>query len=364
MVSRYLTQSEFMQLTGRAGRRGFDIEGNAIILGNNKYDSSLIYNYLNSSAEPIDSRLKIRYNTYACLLGNNNLNENLDRSFYNFLRLLDKKYNNYCITYTDSRFQRYLNYSKMLDRQEDKYKKNIISLEEYKDKCKNLRTKLKEFKCKSCKEIEQHKKHLENKLLNLHLPLKEQIQNVTNVLLHYKHLNKNGELTWSGKLLKDINAENELFILELVLAGIFDKLDYFELTYVLTSIMTETKKYTMKTNMKNKLSVKESLSKIRKILLELKNIESLYGIETVVDINKTFCDLAVCWVSGDSWEQICSKGLSDNYEGDFYRVLKRVVDCASQIKQLNNNYPLEENLLIQLDLLITYINRDLLTELE
>jgi ATP-dependent RNA helicase HelY len=57
-----ITPGEFTQLTGRAGRRGIDIEGNAVVIWNRDLDSASLAGLASTRTYPLRSSFKPTYN--------------------------------------------------------------------------------------------------------------------------------------------------------------------------------------------------------------------------------------------------------------------------------------------------------------
>lgn len=72
---RYLTSSEFHQMAGRAGRRGLDIFGNAVVVLSLSGDEEQISSIIEGHPEPLESQFRLSYNAIANLLENRNENE-------------------------------------------------------------------------------------------------------------------------------------------------------------------------------------------------------------------------------------------------------------------------------------------------
>ena len=288
MPNRDLSQAEFLQISGRAGRAQYDIFGNVIIIGDESYEDDFIKDYLILQPENIESNIKINYNTFANLLdkyGFENLRDVLDRSFYSFTHKEDK------------------------------------------------------FDC-----------------------LNEYLLSISNVLKHYNYMNKDNKLTEIGKLLKIINADNELFIVELLLSGVLNDLNLEQLVYILSSILTGDKNYGNINVVSKTLNMKEPLTKVRQILLELKNIEGLNNIENNLEINTVFSELVVCWLRGCSWHDLQKKGLPENFEGDFYRLIKRTTDILKKLNKVNSDF-ISSKLKENIEVCLMCLDRDIINEL-
>jgi ATP-dependent RNA helicase HelY len=82
-----ISPGEYTQLTGRAGRRGIDIEGNAVILWNNDLDSTSVGGLASTRTYPLKSSFKPTYNMSINLisqLGTNRARTSLESSLAQF----------------------------------------------------------------------------------------------------------------------------------------------------------------------------------------------------------------------------------------------------------------------------------------
>ncbi|MHA1989795.1 MAG: DEAD/DEAH box helicase [Candidatus Hodarchaeales archaeon] len=65
---RLLTSSEFHQMAGRAGRRGIDEHGNAVVMLNLNSDAQEISDIIEGNPEPLESQFRLSYNAIANLM--------------------------------------------------------------------------------------------------------------------------------------------------------------------------------------------------------------------------------------------------------------------------------------------------------
>ncbi|MEY3098778.1 MAG: hypothetical protein RIS32_569, partial [Actinomycetota bacterium] len=82
-----VSPGEYTQLTGRAGRRGIDIEGNALILWNEQMDSSIAAGLASTRTYPLRSSFSPTYNMSANLIsrfGHERARKSLGFSFAQF----------------------------------------------------------------------------------------------------------------------------------------------------------------------------------------------------------------------------------------------------------------------------------------
>ena len=82
-----ITPGEYTQLTGRAGRRGIDIEGNAVILWSRDIDSAMAAGLASTRTYPLKSSFKPTYNMSINLIsqfGSDRARSSLESSFAQF----------------------------------------------------------------------------------------------------------------------------------------------------------------------------------------------------------------------------------------------------------------------------------------
>ena len=89
-----LSPAEFTQLTGRAGRRGIDVDGEAIIAFHPHSEPKFIANLVSSRTFELTSTFEPKYNMVLNLLEHRNLNETkslLNKSFAQYYQKKDSK---------------------------------------------------------------------------------------------------------------------------------------------------------------------------------------------------------------------------------------------------------------------------------
>ena len=104
-----LSPAEFTQLTGRAGRRGIDVDGEAIIAFHPHSEPKFIANLVSSRTFELTSTFEPKYNMVLNLLEHRNLNETkslLNKSFAQYYQKKDSKNVTEQIQYENEKLQR------------------------------------------------------------------------------------------------------------------------------------------------------------------------------------------------------------------------------------------------------------------
>ncbi|KAK8407539.1 hypothetical protein O3P69_002232 [Scylla paramamosain] len=83
---RWVTSGEYIQMSGRAGRRGKDDKGIVIMMVDEKLNTSVVKNLVQGKADPINSAFHLTYNMVLNLLRVEQINPEyiLERSFFQF----------------------------------------------------------------------------------------------------------------------------------------------------------------------------------------------------------------------------------------------------------------------------------------
>lgn len=83
---RWLTSGEYIQMSGRAGRRGKDDKGIVIMMVDEKLNTAVVKNLVQGKADPINSAFHLTYNMVLNLLRVEQINPEyiLERSFFQF----------------------------------------------------------------------------------------------------------------------------------------------------------------------------------------------------------------------------------------------------------------------------------------
>jgi len=318
-----VSPGEYTQLTGRAGRRGIDIEGNAVILWGNELDSTSVGGLASTRTYPLKSSFKPTYNMSINLIsqfGSDRARTSLESSLAQFqadkaVVGLAKQIRKNEIA-RDSLFIEakchlgdFIQYSqfradiKKLESDSKKNKKKRVAIEE---EIATIRREMKFHPSHSCPDRENHSRVAERaqRLQREIDGLTERINSRTNVIAKrfdrikiilnkFGYIN-NDEIAKSGKMLAKIYGETDLLIAESIQSGVFANLSPSELVSVISSCIYESR---------NDEAAKVPRGEIQ---LALAAITKIYG-----KIHDAESDLTV---------------------GDFVRSMKQIIDLLRQLR--------------------------------
>ena len=374
---RMLTASEFLQMSGRAGRRGMDKVGYVTIVGTPFQSPQEVADLVLSDANPLESRFAPSYSMVLNLLQRFTLDEAKElilKSFGYFSsnsRLIglttQQELNNEKIKEV-SEFRCWCKltnkdlqeYNKVRNRyvQKRQIAKTIRKQEKGKHRplppeaiafeqtVKEQLNKMHSFNCDTCKLYKKHMKSLD--LLERYQKRGEQlakeIDNQRDIfwnkfLSHRNVLSIYGYLqddfpTDKGKTASQIRSENELFLAEIIFSGVLDNLTPAELASVICAITTEDMRADMYSQLPLSQKVRKTLNKIKDIRRKLERVQNENNVDDCMYINSFYCALIEMWANGAEWDEIINQ--VEMGEGDIVRCFKRVVDVLRQLTTIEN----------------------------
>lgn len=374
---RMLTASEFLQMSGRAGRRGMDEIGYVTVVGTPFQSPDEVRELVISDANPLESRFTPRYSMVLNLLQRFNLDEakelilksfgyfssstrlaplylqkdhyemNIEKinEFKCYKNLENKDlimYNRLKNLYVQNR-----NTLKKIKKQEAQ-KRRALSPEvlDFEKQTKDLLHQMQAYPCDVCKLYKKHMKDIEilerytAKLSKLDKDIEKQRdiywQNFLNnraVLIDRGYI-VNDYPTAKGVTISQIRAENELFIAEILFSGLLDNLSPAELASVICAITTEEMRTENYSVLPLSQTVRKTINKIRDLRKKLDKVQKSHDVETVMNINTFYSALIEMWVNGAEWDTIINE--IDRGEGDIVRIFKRTIDVLRQLCTIDN----------------------------
>lgn len=372
---RMLTANEFLQMSGRAGRRGMDEVGYVTVVGTPFQTPEEVAELVLSDSNPLESKFSPSYSMVLNLLQRFNLEESKElilksfgyyssdyrlkpilfqleqydkeieeRSFICPNKLSDDK----MLEYDKLRFlyvQNRQTYKKIVKQEKSKHRPLSPEVVEFGKRNKEELHKLQIFACDTCKLYKKHSKNLEvlkridSKKKKLLKEIEKQKDIYWNkfiahraVLKEYGYI-QNDYPTEKGKTTSQIHSENELYLAEIIFSGVLENLTPSQLAGVICALTTEELRIEIP-YIPFSEPVRKTLNQIRNIKRKLEKVQSKYDIEAPLYINPYFSSLIELWVEGAEWETVSEQ--IEIGEGDIVRAFKRVVDVLRQLTTIDN----------------------------
>ena len=360
-----ITPGEYTQLTGRAGRRGIDIEGNAVVQWSPTVDSATAAGLASTRTYPLRSSFTPTYNMSINLIsrfGRERARGSLESSFAQFqadravvgLVRQIRKNESLAAELTESAqchlgdFGEYSHLrieikeiEKLLSRRDGRKtfdQRQRIRMENELD---GMRRALRRHSCHSCNDREAHARLAEraDRLRRESDGLRARVENRThviaktfdricNVLTHLGYIEGEKPLE-QGKILAKIYAESDLLLTESIRRGVLKNLNAPELLSVVSAMIYESRSVENFAPKMPNQNVANALAAVVKIWNELEDIESEFEVQTQREPDFGFCYASYRWANGHSLSSVL-KG-TDMTVGDFVRSTRQLIDLLTQI---------------------------------
>ncbi len=372
---RMLTASEFLQMSGRAGRRGMDEVGYVTVVGTMFQTPEEVAELVLSDANPLESRFSPSYSMVLNLLQRFSLDEAkelilksfgyfssdsrlqplialrssyddeiMERKFVCPYKLSDsdmKEYDKVRNIYVQNR----RTYKKVCKQEKSKNRPLSDDVKQFGKETKDLLYKMQNYRCDTCKLYKKHSKNSEViERINVRKnKLDKEIERQRDIfwnkfLAHRSVLYEFGYIkddypTQDGIMTSQIRSENELYLSEVIKSNILESLTPSQLAAVICALTTEDLRIDIP-YLPFSQPVRKALNRIRDIRRRVEKVQNTYQVEAPCYINPYFTSLIELWVEGSEWETITEQ--VDMGEGDIVRAFKRVVDVLRQFTTISN----------------------------
>ena len=352
-----VSPGEYTQLTGRAGRRGIDIEGNAVILWGNDLDSTSVGGLASTRTYPLKSSFKPTYNMSINLIsqfGSERARTSLESSLAQFqadkavvglAKQIRKNEGARNLLFTEAKchlgdFMQYAQLRSQIKKLESDGKRSKRKRVEIEDEIAAIRKQIKNHPAHGCSDRESHSRVAERALrLQREIDgLTERINTRTNVIAKrfdrikvvldkFGYIHEDA-IAKSGKMLAKIYGETDLLIAEAIQAEVFTPLSPADLVSVISSCIYESRNEEAAKIPRGDVQV--ALAAISKIYGKIHDAESDLNLEPMRAPDFGFCWASHRWASGHSLTSIL-KG-SELTVGDFVRSMKQIIDLLRQLR--------------------------------
>jgi len=360
-----ITPGEFTQLTGRAGRRGIDIEGNAVIQWSPSIDSGTAAGLASTRTYPLRSSFSPTYNMAVNLIsrfGRERARGSLESSFAQFQAdravvglVKQQKRNQIAIDelleqakchlgdFVDyARFRREIKELEgLLSKRGGKRSFDSKQRVHMEGEIDGLRRGMKNHLCHSCNDRESHARFAErsdrlireneglnNRVMNRTHVIAKTFDKICNILTLLGYI-EGEKLLPQGLILSKIYAESDLLLTESIRRGLFKDLAPAEILSVASTMIFESRSQEDLSPKIPNENVASALAAVTRVWAEIEELEIEVGVKTQRAPDFGFCYMIFRWANGSSLNQVL-KG-SDMSVGDFVRSTKQLIDLLGQI---------------------------------
>jgi superfamily II RNA helicase len=382
---RTLTASEFLQMSGRAGRRGMDEVGHVVVLHNTFESVEDAAKLATAHPDPLSSRFTPSYGMVLNLLERHSIEDARDlieRSFGQFKtnheleplfevkmklehelqdlqgplcpgelgdlglyakRLGAIRHKHKQLKYMEKglRPQKKLVSAKPGTPEINETPEGEAALNAQRDEISVLLREAYAMPChgcpvqKPCSKQTSRIEHLERRIKEINRRLEKEtgkywrtFESLTHILRLQGYLDgdKPSKL---GHMAACIRGTNELFLTDVVVSGLFENLRPWELASVLTALVQEEGRggHEMQ-RIRLAPAVERTLAEADKLARKIKRLQRDFDIDIAVEFSPHFSPLTEMWAQGASWQQI--RVASNFDEGDVVRAFRRTLDICRQ----------------------------------
>ena len=364
---RILRASEFLQMSGRAGRRGMDKVGYVVIVHHPKELVTAVARLARADADPLDSNFRPGYGMVLNLLQRHDLKscqELIEKSFGKFLA--EQRGGGQAVSQAQKRLAELSlplcpgplgdlgAYRKTVDR-EDSLRRQIQGLSKapkhgsvryeilrMKAERERIHDKLVESPCHDCPKkspcAEQTYRHKELTRWLREVtsaagdtPYWRQFLSLCQVLTELDYL-EDYRTTYKGEMAAALRATNPILISEVIFEGLLDDLPGEALVAVLTCLVNEESRALEQLRLRPSSEVADRLHACKRLASSLERLQRHYRVDTPVEVVFSYAALAERWASGCPWDELLE--ISGLESGDLVRALRRTVDISRQLSHI------------------------------
>ncbi|MFF2369316.1 DEAD/DEAH box helicase [Agromyces sp. NPDC058110] len=362
-----ITPGEYTQLTGRAGRRGIDVEGHSVIQWVDGLDPESVAALASRRSYPMNSSFKPTYNMAVNLVdqfGRERTRQVLELSFAQFqadravvdlartLRKQEESMAGYAQAMTChlGDFAEYAAIRRRigdLERSNSKGNPTHAQRERMQRDLAAARKQMRAHPCHGCAEREQHARWAERwwRLHREHEQLSRQIHSrtgqiakrfdrVADVLEHLGYLERTADggmvSTAAGRILKRIYGERDLLVAECLRQGFWNGLDVPSIAAMAVSLVYEPRRDDRGEQFRlPRGRFRDAFDRTTDVWSELDDLERDNRLNGSEVPSPALATAMHAWASGAALGAVLSD--TDLAAGDFVRVAKQVVDLLDQI---------------------------------
>jgi ATP-dependent RNA helicase HelY len=365
-----ITPGEYTQLTGRAGRRGIDVEGHSVIQWQDGLDPQAVASLASRRTYPLNSSFTPTYNMAVNLIeqfGRDRTRDILESSFAQFqadravvdlarkVRSLEESMAGY-----ENSMQCHLGdfteYSairrELTDLERKNTTRNDLQARAERDRRQRqlagLRKRLKQHPCHACSDREAHARWAERwwRLKKQKDELSAQVRSrtgavarifdrVTDVLLELDYLKRdsNGAVTVGehGRILRRIYGERDLLVAECLRRGAWNDLDAAGMAAMAAALIYEPRRDEGQVSDRYlpRGSFRAALEKTTDLWSRLDDLEREHRLPGSNPVSAGLSMAMYRWAQGATLDTVLVD--ADLAAGDFVRITKQTIDLLDQL---------------------------------
>ena len=352
---RTLYTHEYLQMGGRAGRRGIDKEGFVILLPNLQELPKIhvMNNLINGNSQTIQSKFTPDYKLILKIMMNNTDISNivskslLQNEIEHQNGILNKELNNIKIPNMD--FSKFIEYDNLLFKinnngsnmikipqsQIKKYRKQVNRIKYSDGFQENYNIYL------ANKKIFDRKKYIEQQLSQSHNYIENDITKVIKILHQQEYISNitkidKNSINIKGIIASEINECNEILLTELIFSGKLDNIEYRDLGAII-SIFSDSKPSntdSQKTDMYCPDKYIDYISFIDSLCKKWSDTEALTNLFTNSEwiYNTYLLDCTYRWLNNESFELLAKE--FDLYEGNLIKDFIKIYNISAEIEKI------------------------------
>ncbi|MEV7797978.1 DEAD/DEAH box helicase [Microbacterium foliorum] len=382
-----ITSGEYTQLTGRAGRRGIDVEGHAVVQWTEGMDPQAVAALASRRTYPLNSSFRPTYNMAVNLIdlfGKQRAREVLESSFAQFqadravvglarqVREAEESLEGYkaAMACDHGDFLDYASIRRELSDLEKKNRQDSNAPRASRDKrmkqIQSLRTRMQRHGCHRCPDREAHARWAERywKLKRQNDRIRRQIETrtgtvarvfdrVVEVLETLDYLRRDDQdettLTEAGRTMRRIYGERDLLVAESLRQGLWNGLDAPSLAAMACCLVYEPRRDEANSGERDlpRGAFRAAYEKTTTLWAELDDLEKDHHLPGSEPLAAGLAGAMHSWARGGMLDRVLID--ADMAAGDFVRWAKQTIDLLDQLSIVAEDGALARNARVALD---------------
>ncbi|QBR74441.1 DEAD/DEAH box helicase [Microbacterium sediminis] len=361
-----ITPGEYTQLTGRAGRRGIDVEGHAVVQWTEGLDPQSVASLASRRTYPLNSSFRPTYNMAVNLIdqfGRQRARRILESSFAQFqadrsvvglaqqVKDAEGSLEGYASAMACDRGD-FVEYSAMRRELSDleKAQRRDVGASRGKREQRNreiasLRKRMSRHGCHSCPDREQHARwgeryqklkretdKIRRQIASRTGTVARQFDRIIDVLVELEYVVLDGNeatLTEAGARMKRIYGDRDLLVAESLRAGIWKGLDAPSLAALACCLVYEPRRDDGGDHRLPRGPFREALGRTQELWARLDDLEQDHRLPGTQEVSTGLAEAMHLWARGQMLDRVL--GEADMAAGDFVRWAKQTIDLLDQL---------------------------------